>query len=193
MTLAAREIGMTIIPEGKCTFPLRVIKNYKPTGIVGSVFNNSSDLQGRWEMKISSPQESSIQRLVVSEGGFADDLVRTFPNNGDVTFYNTYGSTEGQCAVNAPTQVVSMFLKTSCTWIFMIRCLRISLTMVNVGELYLLHFCPWVEKRNILLNYDTMIQLLGCNKGSMRMRKDAYENPESAAWIRDLLDSRNAV
>jgi len=38
MTLAARDMGMTIIPEGKCTFPSRVIKNYKPTGIVGSVF-----------------------------------------------------------------------------------------------------------------------------------------------------------
>ena len=38
MTLAAKKIGMTIIPEGKCVFPLRVIMNYKPTGLVGSVF-----------------------------------------------------------------------------------------------------------------------------------------------------------
>ena len=37
MTLAARQVGMSIIPEGKCTFPLRVIETYKPTRIVGSV------------------------------------------------------------------------------------------------------------------------------------------------------------
>ena len=38
MTLAAKQLGMSIIPEGKCTFPLRVIEIYQPTGIVGSVF-----------------------------------------------------------------------------------------------------------------------------------------------------------
>ncbi len=38
MTLAAQKIGMTIIPEGKCTFPVRIIKSYEPTGIVGSIF-----------------------------------------------------------------------------------------------------------------------------------------------------------
>lgn len=38
MTLAAQQVGMTIIPMGKCTFPSRIMNNYKPTGIVGSVF-----------------------------------------------------------------------------------------------------------------------------------------------------------
>ncbi|MCK9152311.1 coenzyme F390 synthetase, partial [Methanobacterium alcaliphilum] len=28
MTLAAQKIGMTIIPEGKCTFPVRIIEHY---------------------------------------------------------------------------------------------------------------------------------------------------------------------
>ena len=37
MTLAAQKIGMAIIPEGKCSFPVRIIRNYKPTGIVGSI------------------------------------------------------------------------------------------------------------------------------------------------------------
>ena len=38
MTLAAQKIGMIIIPEGKCSFPVRIMKNYRPTGIVASVF-----------------------------------------------------------------------------------------------------------------------------------------------------------
>ncbi len=38
MTIAARNIGMGIIPIGKCTFESRILKSYKPTAIVGSVF-----------------------------------------------------------------------------------------------------------------------------------------------------------
>jgi phenylacetate-coenzyme A ligase PaaK-like adenylate-forming protein len=38
MTIAARRIGMGIIPIGRCTFESRILKNYRPTSIVGSVF-----------------------------------------------------------------------------------------------------------------------------------------------------------
>ncbi len=38
MTLAAYKTGITIVPEGKCNFPARIIKSYTPTGIIGSVF-----------------------------------------------------------------------------------------------------------------------------------------------------------
>jgi len=38
MTLAAQKIDMTVIPMGRCTFPVNVITKYHPTGIVGSVF-----------------------------------------------------------------------------------------------------------------------------------------------------------
>ena len=35
MTLAAQRIGMTIIPEGKCTFPVRIIRNYRSNRYCG--------------------------------------------------------------------------------------------------------------------------------------------------------------
>ena len=94
MTLAAREIGMTIIPEGKCTFPLRVIKNYKPTGIVGSVFKLLSLARQMREENIP-PEESSIQRLVVGGEGFADESRAYLSEIWGCDVFNTYGSTEG--------------------------------------------------------------------------------------------------
>lgn len=42
MTLAARDIGITIIPEGKCTFPGRVIKYYKRLVVGGESFSEES-------------------------------------------------------------------------------------------------------------------------------------------------------
>jgi coenzyme F390 synthetase len=94
MTLAAREIGMTIIPEGKCTFPLRIIKNYKPTGIVGSVFK----LLGLARQMIREnipPKESSVKRLVVGGESFADESRAYLAEVWGCEVYNTYGSTEG--------------------------------------------------------------------------------------------------
>lgn len=94
MTLAAREIGMTIIPEGKCTFPLRVIKNYKPTGIVGSVFKLLGLARQMRDENIP-PKESGIQRLVVGGEGFADESRAYLSEIWGCDVYNTYGSTEG--------------------------------------------------------------------------------------------------
>lgn len=94
MTLAAREIGMTIIPEGKCTFPLRIIKNYKPTGMVGSVFK----LLGLARQMIKEnipPQESGVRRLVVGGESFADESRAYLAEVWGCEVYNTYGSTEG--------------------------------------------------------------------------------------------------
>lgn len=94
MTLAARDMGMTIIPEGKCTFPLRVIKNYKPTGIVGSVFKLIG-LARQMKNENFPPQESSIKRLIVGGESFADESRAYLSELWGCEVYNTYGSTEG--------------------------------------------------------------------------------------------------
>jgi len=94
MTLAARDIGMTIIPEGKCTFPLRVIKNYQPTAIVGSIFKLLG-LARKMEAENMPPHESSIKRIIVGGESFAEESRAYLAELWDRDVYNSYGSTEG--------------------------------------------------------------------------------------------------
>ncbi|MCG7850921.1 MAG: coenzyme F390 synthetase, partial [Methanosarcinaceae archaeon] len=94
MTTAANEIGMTIIPEGKCTFPVRVIRSYPPTGIVGSVFKLLR-LAHRMSEERLDPQGSSVQRLVVGGESFAEESRQYLSEVWGCDVYNTYGSTEG--------------------------------------------------------------------------------------------------
>jgi phenylacetate-coenzyme A ligase PaaK-like adenylate-forming protein len=88
MTLAAREVGMTIIPIGKCTFPSRVIRNYQPTGIVGSVFKLLG-LARQLKSDHISPSESSIKRLVVGGESFADESRAYLAELWGCEVYNT--------------------------------------------------------------------------------------------------------
>jgi coenzyme F390 synthetase len=94
MTNAAHKIGMTIIPEGKCTFPLRVIQSYQPTGIVGSVFKLLR-LARRMTKENIIPSESSIERLVVGGESFAEESRMYLSEVWECDVYNSYGSTEG--------------------------------------------------------------------------------------------------
>jgi coenzyme F390 synthetase len=94
MTLAAQNIGMTIIPEGKCTFPIRIINSYKPTGLVGSVFKLLR-LARRMIADNSKPPESSVERLVIGGESFADESRAYLAELWGCDVYNTYGSTEG--------------------------------------------------------------------------------------------------
>lgn len=94
MTLAARDIGMTIIPEGKCTFPLRVMKNYQPTAIVGSIFKLIG-LARQMNKENMLPQESSIRRLIVGGESFAEESRAYLAELWDRDVFNSYGSTEG--------------------------------------------------------------------------------------------------
>ncbi len=94
MTLAAQEIGMTIIPEGKCTFPIRIIKSYKPTGLVGSVFKLLR-LARRMISENLPPPDSSVKRLNVGGESFAEESRAYLAELWGCDVYNTYGSTEG--------------------------------------------------------------------------------------------------
>jgi coenzyme F390 synthetase len=94
MTLAAHGIGFTIIPIGKCTFPVRILKNYEPTAIVGSIFKLLR-LAQKLRAEGIAPQESSIERLVVGGESFAPESRAYVAEIWGCTVFNTYGSTEG--------------------------------------------------------------------------------------------------
>ncbi|RXE57414.1 CoF synthetase [Methanoculleus taiwanensis] len=94
MTLAARNLGITVVPEGKCTFPVRVIRNYRPTAIVGSIFKLLR-LARRLEVDGLDPRESGIDRLVIGGEGFAAESRAYLAEVWASPVYNTYGSTEG--------------------------------------------------------------------------------------------------
>lgn len=94
MTLAAQKMGMTIIPEGKCTFPVRIIQNYEPTGIVASIFKLLR-LARRMKSEGLEPQDSSIQRLIAGGESFSEEARKYVEEIWGVNIYNTYGSTEG--------------------------------------------------------------------------------------------------
>ena len=94
MTLAAQKMGMTIIPEGKCTFPIRIVKSYKPTGLVGSVFK-LLHLAHRMTAENLPPPESSVERLVVGGESFAEESRSYLAELWGCDAYNIYGSTEG--------------------------------------------------------------------------------------------------
>lgn len=94
MTLAAQKIGMAIIPEGRCTFPVRIMEHYKPTGIVASIFKLIR-LARRMTAEGLDPKESSIKRLIAGGESFAEESRAYVEELWDVDVYNTYGSTEG--------------------------------------------------------------------------------------------------
>jgi coenzyme F390 synthetase len=94
MTIAARRIGMGIIPLGKCTFESRIILNYRPTAIVGSVFKLLR-LARRLSAEGIKPSGTSITRLVAGGEGFADESRAYLAELWGCPVYNTYGSTEG--------------------------------------------------------------------------------------------------
>ncbi|MCK9631166.1 MAG: coenzyme F390 synthetase [Methanoregula sp.] len=94
MTIAARRIGMGIIPVGKCAFDSRILRNYRPTAIIGSVFKLLR-LHRRLKAEGITPGDIAINKLVVGGESFADESRRYLAEQWDCPVYNTYGSTEG--------------------------------------------------------------------------------------------------
>lgn len=190
MTLAANKIGMTIIPEGKCVFPLRVLMNYKPTGLVGSVFKFLRLAERIFEEKMH-PSELGVKRLVIGGESFPEEARSYLAEIWECEVYNTYGSTEGtmcgECGevngLHVPEDFVHLdvYDPTFQDFVKDGECGRIILsTLLPVGE----------KTGTLLLNYDTedttvvlSREKCGCGRTHMRIL-----NPQREAetfWIYD--------
>ena len=155
MTLAARNVGMAIIPEGTCTFPVRVITSFRPTGIVGSVFK-LLNLARRLQNEGIAPRTSGVRRLVVGGESFAPESRAYCAEIWDCPVHNTYGSTEGtmcgECdrhtGLHVPEDLVHLDLYDPAKQAFVPdgECGRIVLTTL---------IPPGGHCGMLLLNYDT--------------------------------------
>lgn len=188
MTLAAQKIGMTIIPEGKCTFPVRIMKNYEPTGIVGSVFKLMR-LARRMESEGLNPKESSIKRLVAGGESFSAESRSYLEEIWDVPVYNTYGSTEGtmcgECSQKAglhvPEDLVHLDVYDPKLENFVEdgECGRIVLTTL---------LPPGGKTGTLLLNYDTddttvVVTRERCGCGRTHMRIMNPQREAETVWV----------
>jgi coenzyme F390 synthetase len=188
MTLAAQKIGMTIIPEGKCTFPVRIITNYHPTGIVGSIFKLLR-LARRMEKEGLDPQESSIKRLVAGGESFAEESRAYLEEVWGVPVYNTYGSTEGtmcgEChkkvGLHVPEDLVHLDVYNPQLEGFVEEgeCGRIVLTTL---------LPPGGKAGTLLLNYDTedttvVISREKCPCGRTHLRIMNPQREAETVWV----------
>lgn len=188
MTLAASQIGMAIIPEGKCTFPLRVIKSYQPTGIVGSVFK-LLNLARRMRAEGLEPRESGLERLVVGGEAFAEESRNYLAEIWDCPVYNSYGSTEGtmcgECSeisgLHVPEDMVHLDVYDPGIENFVPdgECGRVVLsTLLPVGA----------KAGNLLLNYDTedttvVITRDPCPCGRTHMKIMTPQREAETVWV----------
>lgn len=188
MTLAAQKIGMAIIPEGKCSFPVRIMTSYQPTGIVASVFKLLK-LARRMEKEGINPQESSIKRLIAGGESFADESRAYVEEVWDVPVYNTYGSTEGtmcgEChekvGLHVPEDMVHLDLYDPALENFVDEgeCGRIVLTSL---------LPPGGKTGTLLLNYDTedtsvVVSSDKCPCGRTHMRILNPEREAETSWV----------
>jgi coenzyme F390 synthetase len=155
MTLAAKSIGMSIIPEGKCTFPVRIMESYKPTSIVGSIFKFIR-LAKRMKAEGIDPTESSIKRLVVGGESFPEEARQYVSEIWNCDVFNTYGSTEGtmcgECSDISGLHVPEDLLHLDVYDPHMNEFVRDG----ECGRMVLTTLLPVGAKSgNLLLNYDT--------------------------------------
>ena len=188
MTLAAQRIGMTIIPEGRCSFPARTIDHYKPTGIVGSVFKLLS-LARRMKAEGLDPAKSSVRRLVVGGEAFADESRDYVAEVWGCEAFNTYGSTEGtmcgECARRAGLHVpedlvhVDVYDPAMRAFVGDGECGRMVLTTL---------LPPGGRAGTLLLNYDTedttvVLSRDRCACGRTHMRIMNPQREAETAWV----------
>lgn len=188
MTLAARDLGITIIPTGKCTFPLRIIRSYRPTGIVGSVFKLIR-LARQMRAEGLEPAESGVRTLVVGGEAFADESRAYLADLWGCDVLNTYGSTEGtmcgECTARAglhvPEDLVHMDLYDSRLRQFVPdgECGRIVLTTL---------LPPGATCGMLLINYDTedtsvILSRDRCSCGRTHLRIYTPQREAETCWI----------
>ncbi|QUH23511.1 coenzyme F390 synthetase [Methanobacterium alkalithermotolerans] len=188
MTLAAKNIGMTIIPTGKCTFPVRLMQNYKPTGIVASIFKLLR-LARRMKKEGLDPQNSSIKRLIAGGESFSPEARDYVEELWGVKIFNTYGSTEGtmcgEChkrvGLHVPEDMVHLDVYNPQMKDFVPdgECGRIVLTtLLPVGG----------KTGTLLLNYDTddttvVVSRDKCACGRTHMRIMNPQREAETFWI----------
>ncbi len=188
MTLAARDLGITIVPTGKCTFPLRVIRSYRPTGIVGSVFKLIR-LARHMHAEGLEPSESGVRKLIVGGEAFADESRAYLSDLWGCEVFNTYGSTEGsmcgECTARAglhvPEDLVHMDLYDTRLKQFVPdgECGRIVLTTL---------LPPGAKCGMLLINYDTedtsvVLSRERCSCGRTHMRIYTPQREAETCWI----------
>lgn len=188
MTLAARDVGMAIIPEGKCVFPTHIFESYKPTSIIASIFKLLR-LARRLKSEGIDPQKTSIDKLVVGGESFAEPARSYLEEIWGCPVYNTYGSTEGtMCAectekngLHVPEDLVHLDIYDPYRKEFLddSDCGRIVLTtLLSPGE----------KCGNLLINYDTEDTTIvrsrdKCACGRTHMRIDSPEREAESLWV----------
>ncbi|MFC1487597.1 coenzyme F390 synthetase [Thermoproteota archaeon] len=189
MTQAARKVGMTIIPEGKCTFPARVIVNYKPTGLVGSVFKFLK-LARELSKENFVPSELGVRRLVVGGESFAEESRSYLAEVWGCDVFNTYGSTEGtmcgECTqkngLHAPEDLVHLDVYNPS--------LNDFVKDAEPGRIILSTLLPvGGQSGNVLLNYDTedssmVLSRDRCACGRTHMKINYPQREKETFWIR---------
>lgn len=188
MTIAARDLGMTIVPEGKCTFPIRVMTHYHPTAVIGSVFKLLR-LARRMGAEGSSPRDAGVERLVIGGESFARESRRYLEEVWGCPVYNIYGSTEGticgECTRRAGLHVPEDHVHFDLYDPGMERFTRDGET----GRLvYTTLLPPGGKTGTLLINYDTedtcsVVSRERCGCGRTHMRIDYPRRDAETFWI----------
>jgi coenzyme F390 synthetase len=188
MTIAAQRIGMGIIPVGKCSFDSRILRNYRPTSIVGSVFKLLR-LVRRLKAEGVRPDDIAIDKLVAGGESFAEESRKYLSDQWGCPVYNTYGSTEGtmcgECTelngLHVPEDIVHLDIYDPLMQGFVRDgdCGRgVLTTLLPVGG----------KSGMLLLNYDTedttlVISRRRCGCGRTHMRIYNPQREAETAWI----------
>lgn len=190
MTLAARDLGITIIPMGKCTFSTGVLKIYRPSCIIGSVFKLLR-LARSMEAEGMKPEESGLARLVVGGEAFAEESRIYLSELWGCPVYNSYGSTEGtmcgECTamngLHVPEDLVHMDLYDPAMKGFVEdgECGRIVLTTL---------LPEGAKCGTLLVNYDTedttvVLSRERCVCGRTHMRILNPQREAETVWVGD--------
>lgn len=188
MTLAAQKMGMTIIPEGKCSFPVRIIKDYQPTGIVASIFKLLR-LARRMKVEGIDPQESSIKSLIAGGESFSQESRAYVEEVWGSDVFNTYGSTEGtmcgecteKAGLHVPEDMVHLDVYDPN--------LKDFVDEGECGRIVLTTLLPEGGKTGtLLLNYDTddttvVVSSKKCDCGRSHMRIMNPQREAETFWV----------
>lgn len=188
MTLAAHHLKFTVIPEGKCTFPTRAVKSYRPTVIIGSVFK-LLHLAERMKSEGVKPAEAGVQKLIIGGEAFAEEARRYVSELWGCPVYNTYGSTEGtmcgecrhQVGLHVPEDLVHLDLYDPAMQRFV--------SDGDPGRIVLTNLLPVGGKAGtLLINYDTedittVLSRSRCTCGRTHLRIDTPIREAETCWV----------